>query len=90
MFSKLKQFKELRDQAKNIQAVLSEERTTKEKNGIEVVMDGNMQILSINIKDDITKDEIAKRLPDVLNTTIKETQKKMALKMQQMGGFPGM
>ena len=90
MFSKLKQFKELRNQAKTIQSALSEEKTVKEKNGIEITMDGNMNVLSISIKAELSKEEIEKRMPDVLNSTIKDTQKKMAMKMQQMGGFPGM
>ncbi len=90
MFSKLKQFKDLRDQAKTMQNALAEETITVDKGGIKIVMDGNMHVMSVSIKEEMKNEEIEKRLANTLNQTIKETQKKMAMKMQQMGGFPSM
>lgn len=90
MFSKLKHLKDLRNQAKTIQGALSEEKITVEKHGISVVMDGNMNIISITILENLAKEDLEKKLAECLNSAIKETQKKMAQKMQQMGGFPGL
>ncbi len=90
MFNKLKQFKDLREQAKNMQNALADETTTVEKNGIKVVMDGNMNITSIEIDSDLDKEQLSKALKETLNEAIKKTQKNMAIKMQQMGGLPGM
>ena len=91
MFNKLKQFKDLRGQAKNIQNQLSDEKTEVEKNGIKVTMDGNMKVLSVEIKEENNnKEELNKKITEAMNDAIKKTQKNMAAKVQQMGGLPGM
>ncbi|MBD3247766.1 hypothetical protein GF382_00565 [Candidatus Falkowbacteria bacterium] len=90
MFNKLKQFKDLRDKAKNLQSSLADETTTVEKKGVRVVMDGNMNISTVEIEGDLSKEELAKVFAEATNEAIKKTQKNMAIKVQQMGGFPGM
>lgn len=90
MFSKLKQLKDLRTRAKDLQNALSDETTTVEKNNIRIVMDGNMNITSIDIETDMSREEIAKTIADLVNDAIKKTQRNMAMKVQQMGGLPGM
>lgn len=90
MFSKLKQFKDLRDQAKNLQKALAGESATVEKNGVTIVMDGNMNVTRVEIGKDLSKEELAKAFTEATNEVIKKTQKNMAAKVQQMGGFPGM
>jgi len=47
MFSKLKQFKDLRSQAKTMQDALGQETITEERNGVKVVMSGNMELTSL-------------------------------------------
>jgi DNA-binding protein YbaB len=90
MFNKLKQFKDLRQQAKTIQDVLEKESITEEKNGIKVVMNGNMEITELTITSEAGKDEIARQTKAVVNDAIKKVQRLMAKKMQEMGGIPGM
>ena len=90
MFNKLKQFKDLRSQAKTMQNALSGETITAEKGGIKVVMNGNMEITSIAINEDLAKDSLENMLADCVNDAIKKTQKIMAQKMQEMGGIPGL
>lgn len=90
MFNKLKQFKDLRSQAKTMQNALAEESTTIEKGGVKVTMNGNLEITSISINEDLAKDSLEGILADCLNDAIKKTQKIMAQKMQEMGGFPGL
>lgn len=90
MFNKLKQFKDLRSQAKNLQNSLAEEITSVEKNGIKVEMDGNINIKNINIDSELSGEELSKALTETINGAIKKTQKNMAAKIQQMGGLPGM
>ncbi len=91
MFNKLKQLKDLRDQAKKMQSALATETVTTEKNGIVITMDGNMQIngVKINAETD-NKEALAVAIKDAVNDAIKQTQKLMAKKMQEMGGFPGL
>lgn len=47
MFSKLKQFQDLRSQAKTMQNALAQETVTEEKNGVKIVLNGNMEVMSV-------------------------------------------
>ncbi len=87
MFNKLKQFKDLRDQAKPMQSALATEKVTAEKNGVIIEMNGNMEVLSIKITKDLSKEEMANTCKDVVNDAVKKTQRLMAQKMQDMGGL---
>lgn len=90
MFSKLKYIKDLRSQAKIMQNALAEESVTVEKGGIKVVMNGNMEIISLSVNENLSKDSLEGMLTDCLNEAIKKTQRLMAKKMQEMGGLPGL
>jgi DNA-binding protein YbaB len=90
MFNKLKQFKDLRSQAKTMQSALAEEKISEEKNGIKVLLNGNLEIIEINLNESLSINEQADTLKSCLNSAIKKTQKIMAKKMQEMGGLPGL
>jgi len=90
MFNKLKHLKDLRSQAKTMQNALAQETITVEKGGIKVAMNGNMEIMSININEDLAKDSLEGMLAECVNEAIKKTQRLMAQKMQEMGGMPGL
>jgi len=47
MFNKIKQIKDLRSQAKQLQNTLAAESVTTDKAGITVIMNGNMEITSL-------------------------------------------
>ena len=89
MFSKLKQLKDMRSQAKKMQGALKDESATIEKSGIKVTMDGNMQVTDLVINNELKKESIEGILTECVNEAIKKIQKIMAKKMQEMGGFPG-
>ena len=90
MFNKLKQFRDLRSQAKTLQSALAQESITVEKNGIKIVMNGNMEVTELKINDGLAKESLEGILADVINDAIKKTQRLMAQKMQEMGGLPGL
>jgi DNA-binding protein YbaB len=90
MFNKLKQFKDLRGQAKVMQNALGQEKIELEKNGIKISMNGNMEITDLTIENQSDPSIIAKTMKDLFNDAIKKTQRIMAKKMQEMGGFPGL
>ena len=90
MFNKLKQVKDLRDQAKTMQNALAGETVSSEKNGVKVVMNGNLEILSVEINNDIPKESLASAFKDCTNDCMKKAQRLMADKMRQMGGLPGL
>jgi DNA-binding protein YbaB len=90
MFNKLKQFKELRSQAKTMQTALAAESTTVEKNGVKLTMNGNLEVTDLVINDNLHKESLEKIIRDLTNDAIKKTQRIMAEKMRSMGGFPGL
>ena len=90
MFSKLKQFRDLRSQAKTMQDALAQETITEEKNGVKIVLNGNLEVTSLTINESLTKSSQEDALKNCFNDAIKRAQRLMAKKLQDMGGFPGM
>ncbi|PLX22163.1 hypothetical protein C0584_00205 [Candidatus Parcubacteria bacterium] len=90
MFNKLKQFKDLRDQAKTMQNALADESITLEKKGIKITMNGNMEITELNIPESLNNEEISRYMKETVNDCVKKVQKLMATKMQEMGGLSGL
>ena len=92
MFNKLKQFKDMRGQAKDLQNQLSEESTTTKSGGVSLTMDGNLDIKNIDISDDLLntdkKSKLEKSIIDAYDDAKKKMQRTMAMKMKEMGGFP--
>jgi DNA-binding protein YbaB len=90
MFNKLKQFRDLRSQAKTMQNTLAQETIKEERNGSSIKLNGNLEILEISLNPDLSNNDQADNLKKLLNEAIKKAQKIMAKKMQEMGGIPGL
>ncbi len=96
MFSKLKQFKDLRDQSKKLQDVLGKESITVRAAGDKIVltMDGNLQITGLAIDDELLSPDKKERLQNGFKEAhaeaLKKMQRVMAGKMQEMGGLDGL
>lgn len=92
MLNKLKQFKDIRDQAKELQKVLGEEKLTTTEGGVTLTMDGNLSIVSLSISEDLLapsqKEKLEKHIMKAYEETMKKMQRTMALKMKEMGGLP--
>lgn len=88
MFNKLKHLKDLRNTAKQMQNALANESVTVQRGGVQVSMNGNMEITKIIINEDLAKESLEGVLADCVNEAIKKTQRVMAQKMQEMGGLP--
>jgi len=91
MFNKLKQFKDLRSQAKTLQSALSEESVEVEKHGVKIIMNGNQEITSVNVSPDLLnpnkKQNIENAIKDANKSAIEKTKRVMAQKIQSMGGL---
>lgn len=90
MFSKLKQFKDLRDQAKTMQNALAEEHVTEEKNGVKISLNGNLEVTAVSLNESLSKSSQEDAVKSAINAAIKRAQRIMAKKLQDMGGFPGL
>jgi DNA-binding protein YbaB len=89
MFNKLKQIKDLRNQAKMMQTALASETVSHEKNGVTITLDGNMTVTNLVITDK-SRPDLERTLMEVYNEAMKKVQKVMAKKMQEMGGLPNL
>lgn len=95
MFNKLKQFRDLRSQAKTLQNALKEEKIELERGGVKIIMDGNQEILAFQITDSnllspARKQELENKLREAANAAIEKTKRVMAEKMKSMGGLEGL
>ena len=94
MFNKLKQFKDIRDQAKELQKQLEKEViTVSSGNGkVKLTMDGTMAVKDIDIDNEFLSPDKKEKLQDAIKEAHKEAMKKMqrimAMKMKDMGGLP--
>lgn len=94
MFQKLKQFKDLRDQAKHLQSELEKEviSVNAASNQIVLTMNGNLKITGLAIDDALLSPAQKNKLIDGLKNAHEEALKKMqrvlAFKMKEMGGMP--
>jgi len=94
MFDKLKNLNELREQGKKMQAMMEEEKLTVEENGVSLTMNGKFDIIELSINEELLSAENKEKLENTIKTTHKnplgKIQRQVAVKMQQMGGFPGL
>ncbi|MBI2416272.1 MAG: YbaB/EbfC family nucleoid-associated protein [Candidatus Kerfeldbacteria bacterium] len=88
MLSKLKQYKDMRSQAKSVQSVLEKESVTSDAAGgkIRLVMNGNQKVTSLEIDNSLlspdNKTKIQQGLIDALDEATKKLQRLMAKKIQ--------
>lgn len=93
MFNKLKQFKQMRDQAKTLQNTLSEEHVeaTAAWNNITVRMGGNLNVESVEIDPSLLapdqKTKLQDGLKEAFNDAVKKVQRIMAGKLKEQGGL---
>ncbi|MBI2010014.1 MAG: YbaB/EbfC family nucleoid-associated protein [Candidatus Chisholmbacteria bacterium] len=86
MFDKLKQLKQMRDQALKIQQQLQAEEIVVERGNVRVVISGDQKIKELSVGG-ISSDEVI----NALNDAIKQSQQLAAKKLQEMsGGLTGM
>jgi DNA-binding YbaB/EbfC family protein len=91
MFSKLKQFKDIRDKAKTIQNALSQERIEGSAawGKVKVTMDGNQRVTNVSIEPDLMSDKakLETTMKEAFNDAIEKVQKVMAAKLKDLGGL---
>lgn len=93
MFEKIKQLKELRDQAQAMKKALAEETVQADSahGRIGIVMDGNQEVMAVSIDPDLLtpekKEEVEKGVKEAVNDAVKKSQRAMAQKVQSMGGL---
>ena len=94
MFNKLKQFRDLRAQAKTMQSALSQESVTVKTAGDKIIMtmDGNLKMTALAIDDELMapdkKEKLQNGVKDAYDECLKKIQRVMATKMKEMGGMP--
>jgi len=96
MFSKLKQFKDLRDQAKKIQDTLKDVSVEGSAawGKIKVSMNGNQEVTAVSIDQELLADKakLEDAVKEAYNDTVKKAQRAMADQMRKSGNLniPGL
>ena len=96
MFAKLKQFRDMRSKAKNLQNILADEKVEARAawGKIKMTMNGNQTVESVTIDTELLadKEKLEKAVKEVTNEAIKKTQRVMAEKIKKEGGLnmPGL
>lgn len=91
MFSKLKQFKDVREKAKTLQAALASEHAEGSAGWgkVKITFDGNQHASNVEIDPSLlsNKAETEKLIAEAINDGMGKIQKLMAGKLKDMGGL---
>ncbi len=97
MFNKLKEVKDLRNQAKTLQNSLAQESVEVTNKDCSMTMDGNQKITKLDINEKYLEKSEKTKLEEIIidlhEQATKKVQKIMMKKMREQGGFdnfPGM
>lgn len=97
MFSKLKQIKDLRDQAKKAQDLFKDISVigSGARDKVMVTMNGNLQVDAVNIDDELlnseSKSKLESGIKDAFSDAVKKAQREMGTKMKESGmELPGL
>ncbi len=90
MFGNLGKMAEMVKQAKAMKDLMGKIRCEGEAGGVKVVVNGEMNILEVNIPAGLDTQKAAGLVKEAANKALRSAQMEAAKKMQGMGGFPGM
>lgn len=83
MFEQLKQIKKLQE----IQNALKNEKVSHDKNGVQIIINGKLEVESVILNPSLSIEDQSKAVKDCINEAMKKVQMVVAKKMQSMGGF---
>lgn len=87
MFSKLKQFKDARDQAKAMKEIMDAIVVVgKSGKGVMITINGSYDVLGVSIDDGLSKEVIEKGVQDAMKDAMRQLQTELMKKMQEDGG----
>lgn len=89
MFQKLKQYKEMRDQGKQMKAMLDEIVVVGASSGqkVMITMNGSHEVLGVQIADGVEKAEIETGVKDAMADCAKKLQQELVKAVQASGGI---
>lgn len=89
MFNKLKQIKDLRNQAKTMQSQLAEIVVVGKSRGgkVMITIDGNQEVQGVKIEEGMDTAQIEDGVKNAMRDATKQLQREMATKMKDMGGL---
>lgn len=89
MFNKIKQLKDLRDQGKQMKAMLDDVVIIGRGAGgkVMVTVNGSHDVLGVQIDDDLDRSRIAGAVKDAMSDANKQLQVELMKKMKEMGGL---
>lgn len=86
MFDKLKQINQLRE----LKNQLKEEKAEVERDGVKIVVNGNMEIEELQLNPDLDIKHQEKAVKNAINDAMRKVQVAAAKKMKDMPGLAGL
>ena len=88
MFNKLKQFKDMRDQGKQMKAMLDEIIVVGggASNAVMITMNGSHEVLGVQVQDGADKATLERAIKEAIGDANKKLQQELMKKMQENGG----
>lgn len=92
MFNKLKQMKDMRDQAKEVKKMLDGVVVVGASSGnvVMITINGSHEVLGVKIEDGAAKEAIEKGVKAAYEDANKKLQMELMKQMQSMGGMGGL
>ena len=89
MFQKLKQYKEMRDQGKQMKALLDDIMVVGSSSGqkVMITMNGSHEVIGVQIADGLEKTVIEQGVKDAMADCSKKLQQELIKKVQASGGL---
>lgn len=81
MFDQLKQLKNL----SRLRSILKKQRETIQEEGIEITIDGNLEVENIRLNTKLSKEKQEEILKQIFNKAVKRIQKDVAQEISQLG-----
>lgn len=85
MFGKLGDMYQLKKQADELKKQLADEVIEVENHGVKISMNGNQEVLSVGLPEEMNKEKLEKDLAEAFNDAVKKVQRVMAQKMMSSG-----
>ncbi|MDD4318772.1 MAG: YbaB/EbfC family nucleoid-associated protein [Candidatus Peribacteraceae bacterium] len=89
-FSQARDMFRLQREAKRVKKELSKIYVEAEASGVKVVVNAEMEVISVEIADDVPREKIPALITDAFNRAVKKAQVVSAEKMQGIMGEMGM
>lgn len=90
MFSKIKAIKDLRDQAKKIEKLLTDIIVEGASQGLTIQLNGKQEVLAVHVPETLSHAQLGSAIQKALQDALQKLQGKVQQAIKDAGGLPDM